>query len=228
MIDDTTEQGRVIAAAMRLAAQRPWAEVTLLDIAEASGLGLADLRRHASSKSEILVAFVRTTDDEMLRRIPARADGQSVRDTLFEVVMSRLDVMQPYRAALRSIIRSGGFEPALVRSFVATQNWMLQAAGINTDGLAGGVRLAGLGSVYAAVLQIWLDDEDPGFARTMAALDRRLRSGERTLRVVDGALGAVGRLAEAISPLHRRASPRNPASADARDGDGTPPSSVTP
>ena len=42
------------------------------------------------------------------------------------------------------------------------------------------MRVAGLGMIYASVFGIWLEDDDPGLARTMAALDRRLRRGERT------------------------------------------------
>jgi hypothetical protein len=29
-------------------------------------------------------------------------------------------------------------------------------------------------------MRVWLDDDDPGLARTMAELDRRLRQAERT------------------------------------------------
>ncbi len=203
MIDETSEPGRILAAAMRLAADKPWPSVALLDIAEAAGLGLIDLKGHFASKGAILHAFSRTIDDDMLRRLPARTEGQAVRDALFEVVMSRFDALAPYRQALRSIARSGSLDPALLRSVMIAQHWMLQAAGIGTDGLGGGVRLAGLASVYAGVFQIWLDDDDPGFARTMAALDRRLRSGERTLRLVDDALGFAERLACGLSPFRR-------------------------
>ena len=64
---------------------------------------------------------------------------------------------------------------------------MLHAAGIGTDGVEGGLKVAGLASVYASVFRTWLDDDDPGLARTMAALDRRLRRGERTYaRIEDG------------------------------------------
>jgi hypothetical protein len=69
-------------------------------------------------------------------------------------------------------------------------HWMLEAAGIATDGATGGLRVTGLATVYASVFRTWLQDDDPGQARTMAALDRRLRRGERTLRNVED-VGAV-------------------------------------
>jgi AcrR family transcriptional regulator len=203
MIDETTEKGRVIAAAMRLAAGKPWKDVSLLDVAEAAGMRLVDLKAHFASKGDVLTAFSRAIDDDTLRRIPVRTAGttQAPRDALFDVVMSRFDALAPYRGALKSIAAAGAADPMLVRSFLTSQHWMLQASGVNTDGLGGCVRLAGLSSVYASVFQTWLEDDDPGLARTMAALDRRLRSGERTLRLVDDVIGFAERIAGLLTPL---------------------------
>lgn len=205
MIDETTEKGRIVAAALRLASGRPWKEISLLDIAEAAGMRMVDFKSVFASKAEILSAFSREVDDDMLRRAPMRIAGpaQAPRDAIFEVVMSRFDALAPYRAALKSIAASGAVDPALLRSFVTSQHWMLEASGVNTEGLRGCVRLAGLSSVYASVFQTWLDDDDPGLARTMASLDRRLRSGERSLRLVDDAMGFAERLAKLFSPLNR-------------------------
>ena len=59
---------------------------------------------------------------------------------------------------------------------------MLAAAGIDGEGCRGLLRVQGLLAIYARVFPVWLDDDDPGLARTMAALDRRLRRGEAVLR----------------------------------------------
>ena len=72
-------------------------------------------------------------------------------------------------------------------SFDAAVEAFLRSA---TDGATGGLRVTGLATVYASVFRTWLQDDDPGQARTMAALDRRLRRGERTLRNVED-VGAV-------------------------------------
>jgi hypothetical protein len=62
---------------------------------------------------------------------------------------------------------------------------MLAAAGISGEGGTGFLRVQGLLSVYARVFSIWLEDDDPGMARTMAALDRRLRRGESLMRSIE-------------------------------------------
>ncbi len=217
MLDLTTDKGRLISAALGLAAEKPWAAVTLADIAERAGATLVALKAHFASKGDIVAAFTVLVDDEMLRRAPRRAESQSARDALFEVVMGRFDVLEPYKGALKSIAASGLPEPRQIGRLLATQGWMLEASGINSGGIDGGVRTAGLATVYASVFRVWLDDEDAGLARTMAALDRRLRRGQRTLERVDDVCKGVERFASGIASIVRGgmggAKPATPASA---------------
>jgi AcrR family transcriptional regulator len=195
MLDKFSPKGRILAAALDRAAGKPWDEVTLRDIAEAAQLSLVDLREEVGSKTDILTALLRAVDDEVLKRAPKPAEGQTARDALFDIVMTRFDVLAPYKKALRSIHGSGPADLALTGPVLASMHWMLEAAGIGTDGAAGSLRVTGLAAVYASVFSTWLEDDDPGHARTMAALDRRLRRGEGVLRNVEQVTSVVGRLA---------------------------------
>ncbi len=198
MIDASTPKGRIVAAALALAAERPWGEVSVADIADKAGIPLVDLKASFDGKTAILAEFSALADDEMLRRAPRRTADQSARDALFEVIMSRFDALAPYRVALKSIVGSGFADPSHLRAVMNAQHWMLAAAGVPNDGASGLARAAGLATVYASVFRTWLDDDDPGFARTMAALDRRLRRGESTLKSIDDACTGVQRVASAI------------------------------
>lgn len=191
MLDLSTPKGRIVAAALRLAGLRPWSDVTLADIAASAELNLVDLHRAFESKAEILAAFIRDVDDEVLARAPQRTAGQEPRDVLFEVIMSRFDVLAPHKSALKSIAASWSADPSLLRAFAVSQAWMLRAAGIPAEGLEGQLRAGGLGALYASVFRTWLEDDDPGLARTMAVLDRRLRRGERTLKTLDNVRSAL-------------------------------------
>ncbi len=195
MIDQGTPKGRILAAALACAAKKSWADVTLLDIAEAADLPLADLRGQFDTKDSIVAGLLRAVDDEVLKRAPKRAEGQEPRDVLFDILMTRFDVLAPHKAALKSIHASGPADFALARPFLSSMHWMLQAAGIGTDGVGGGLRVSGLAMVYASVFRVWLEDDDAGLARTMAALDRRLRRGERTVRNVEQAGSVIHRFA---------------------------------
>lgn len=193
-----TYKDRIIDAALRLAIVRPWSEISLRDIAEAANSDLVALRGSFASKADIIAAFTRRIDDEVLAQTGHPEKGQSHRDALFEVLMKRLDALQPHKVAVRSIVADIGLSPALIRPALASQAWMLQAAGINTDGIRGNLRVTGLATLYASVLRTWLNDDDPGLAHTMAVLDRGLRRGESSLVTVDRAVSTARRLGTAL------------------------------
>jgi ubiquinone biosynthesis protein COQ9 len=202
MIDQSTPKGRVLAAALECAARRSWAELSLADIAGQAKVPLGEMRDLFSSKSAIIAELLRAVDREVLTRID-KAQDQEKRDLLFDVLMTRFDALAPHKAAIKSMAQAGG-ELALAGPLLASQHWMLQAAGIDTSGPSGAMRVAGLAGIYASVFRTWLEDDDPGQARTMAALDRRLRRGERTLRQVEGVASAVRQFANAAPAFLKR------------------------
>jgi len=202
MIDQSTPKGRVLAAALECAAARSWAEVSLLEIAEHAKVPLGEMRALFPSRGAILAELVRRVDAQVLSRTQ-RAEGQEKRDLLFDVLMTRFDVLAPYKAAVKSIAGSGSTDLTLVGPLLASQHWMLEAAGIDSSGPGGALRVAGLAAIYASVFRTWLEDDDPGHARTMAALDRRLRRGERALRQLDGTAATFARIASSAPALLR-------------------------
>ena len=168
MLDQLTIRGRLVAAALKLAAERPWREVTLANIAEAAGVSLVDVRREFNSKSDALASFVRMVDDAVLARAPHRTGTQPARDALFEVIMSRFDVLAAYKPALRSIAASWTLDPSVACAVGQSQAWMLRAAGIRAEGLEGQARAAGLAAVYASSIA-------PGSPTTIRDWRRRWR-----------------------------------------------------
>lgn len=203
MIDTLTPKGRIVAATMRLAAEHKWPDVTMAAIAEAAGMSLVELRREFTRKSDILAAFTNMVDEEVLRRAPRRKAAEPARDAIFDVIMSRFDVLETYKPAMRSISEAAALDGTVLQSLLHSQSAMLQAAGVDTDGPVGLVRITGLATVFARTFRTWLDDTDPGLARTMASLDRHLRSGERTLGFLDKACSNLGRMCEVLKPAPR-------------------------
>ncbi|MDX2258871.1 MAG: TetR/AcrR family transcriptional regulator [Hyphomicrobiaceae bacterium] len=227
MIEVETMEGRIIAGALRLAAEKPWRDVSLGDIAGAAGVGLMDVRRAFATKGDIVAGFIRRIDEVVLTAIPARAEGQSPRDALFEVMMARFDALNPHKAAVRSIAEATFGDAEVARAMLASQRWMLEAAGIGSQGAQGAMRVAGLVSLYGWVLRTWLDDDDPGMAKTMAALDRRLRSGEQAIGAMDQAFDGARRVRDMLAGLASRPRRRSSeAGSEGESGPGEPPAST--
>lgn len=190
---------KIIDALMALAAQKPFGEISLVEIAERAGVTLADLRDAFPSKGAILGAFMRRIDHETLDGLCV---GDTPKDRLFDVLMRRFDALAPYRNALQSIYAAVLRDPpalaALNQLALNAHRYMLAAAGIQAEGPVGALKLQGLALAYAHVFKIWLDDESEDLAKTMAALDRELLRGEM---LVQRAEEAERRVAPLLAPL---------------------------
>jgi AcrR family transcriptional regulator len=171
----------VIEVALRLAAERGWADLALADIAAAAKLPLADLYASYPSKTAILAGLGRQVDREALAGLEAGSE-ESTRDRLFDLIMKRFDALAPYRDGLSAVARDLGRDPLAalcgVGQLARSMALMLEAAGVSSSGLAGALRTKGLGAIYLATMRDWFRDDSADKARTMAALDARLRRAE--------------------------------------------------
>jgi len=187
----------VIEAALALAGERPWRDVTLSDIAERSGTDLARLRAAYPSKQAILAAFADRMDAAMLGGIDAEAGAEPVHDRLVDTLLRRIEALAPHKRAIGSIARDTVAIPdaalcagaRLLRSMA----WALEASGAVPQGLFGRLRVKALAAIYLSTLCVWLRDDDPELLRTMAHLDRRLRQAGRLE-------GLIGRLPRGVRP----------------------------
>lgn len=168
------------AAVLALAQERPWSEIALRDVARAAGLSFAELYARAPTKAALVGRLSRRFDREALDLVEGE-DAPDAHDRLFEATMSRLEVMAPHRHALIAIGRA---DPAAVApNLPRTARALLEAAGVDTGGPKGALRVAAMSAVWARTLQVWRDDEG-ALNRTMAEIDKRLRQMRDGLRRV--------------------------------------------
>lgn len=213
----------LIDAALKLATDRNWHDVTLIDIANKAGVSVADCYDHCSSKGDILRRFVKRVDREVLADLDSDDFNEPGHDRLIAVIMARFDILSDYRPALRSIITSGGdLGPTdglrAIKTHFCAMRWMLEAAGFQTSGLHGSMRIAGLTAVYARTFKHWLDDDSTDFGPTMAYLDQELSKAANWDRQVEKGLGRASSICGKIRNRCRSFSFKKPS----RDGDATP------
>jgi ubiquinone biosynthesis protein COQ9 len=190
---------RIRQAAFALAERMDWHEIGMAAIAGQAGLSLSLLMRHAPSKSSILQDFSRDIDEAMLlvfERYPAEGDAH---DRLFDVILKRLEILQPYRGVIASVVkrpRADGVEAVrLLQSLSDSIGWMVSAARVEQETAWQSLGRLGLMRAYLRVLSVWSKENDPGLARTMAALDRALRDIERFNKRASGIIEAASGMA---------------------------------
>jgi AcrR family transcriptional regulator len=184
-----TNREKIIAALMALLAEQSIEQIGFGAIAGRADLTLADCRAEFASVLGVLAAHMKETDRQVLAGGDADTAEEPPRERLFDVMMRRLEALAPHKAAVRSLTRSAACNPGLAFALngltVRSMQWMLTAADIGAAGPKGIARGQGLALLYASVLRTWLDDDDPGLARTMAALDRGLARGARWSGLLD-------------------------------------------
>jgi AcrR family transcriptional regulator len=177
------ERGKIISAFLALLAEKRVEQISLIEIAREARVPLAQLRGEFTSPLGILAAHVKNIDRAVLGEDFGDMSEEPARERLFDVLMRRLEIMAPHREAIRSLLRSASRNPPLALALNAlaarSQQWMLAAAGIEASGPRAMLRAHGLALMFGSVLRTWVKDDDPGLARTMAALDRALSRGQR-------------------------------------------------
>jgi AcrR family transcriptional regulator len=176
----------VVDAALALAAERRWRDVTMAEIAARAGVDLAQLQAQYPSKQSIVAAFSDRVDAASFAA--PEAPDEPVRDRLLDLLMRRFDALAPHKRAIASILcdaavnpcASFAMGPRLMRSMART----LEAAEAGHGGLIGLARAKVLTAIYLGALCVWLREDDPDLARTMAHLDRQLRRAERWAELV--------------------------------------------
>lgn len=196
-MEDRVARDVIIDAAMEVAAERRWEDVTLEAIALRADISLAGLRQHFDGRLAIFEAFAARIDRVVLDGLDADLAEEAPRERLFDVLFARLEALRPYRAAYANFRGGARRDPFLALAMngaaIRSMGWMMTGAGIPGGGLSGAVRAQALAVQWRRVLGVFVRDDDPGLARTMAELDRRLRESERAKLRIDRVCRCLGR-----------------------------------
>ena len=165
----------LIAAAFRLGASTGWRSMSVAAAARAASVPLDQARTRFPSLRFLLRRFGARLDEAALATAPAEG---TVRDRLFDLLMSRLDAMKPHRDGIRALARYAPLDPALALELACgtrrSMTWMLEAAGESSTGLRGELRVHGLIAVWLWSVRAFERDETEDLAPTMVALDAAL------------------------------------------------------
>jgi ubiquinone biosynthesis protein COQ9 len=128
--------------------------------------------------AEMVAAYVEALDEALVAAFPPEAiAAMRVSQRIRAILLERFALMTPAREAIRSGLAILAMPQNLARA--ARLGWrsadaMWRLAGDTATDFNHYSKRAILGSIYAATLLVWLDDDSDGQAETTAFLDRRL------------------------------------------------------
>lgn len=166
----------VVAAVFQQAGLVGWRATTLVEAAQSAGIDdLARLRLRFPGRTAVLLRFGVLADQAALEQLQSTG---SPRERVFDLLMARFDALQQHRGGVLALLTALRTDPALAAllwtATLRSMRWMLDAAGVPTAGVAGVLRVNGLGAVWAYALRAWERDEGADLPATMAAMDRAL------------------------------------------------------
>ncbi len=180
-----SDDERLIAALWRVIAAHGWPGLSMRRLAAEAGVEAATLRERFPTRLDVLLLHGRMMDQAVLAgTIPGQ--GGSARDRIFDVLMRRLDAMQPHREGILRLFEDMRRDPALALALAPhigiAMRWMLEAAEVEAKSCEARLLALGLAGVWLATIRAWAGDDSPDMGATMAALDSALDRAERIAR----------------------------------------------
>lgn len=176
MMNNEETDLKLFNAAMKLAAEQGWNQMTLVKAAQQADIPVQIARQRFPCKASLLVYLNRLADESALTQT---YQDQSVADYLFDLLMSRFDILQEYREGVISAIHTLPFNPPLALMMgIATKNsmrWIAESAQINTYGIKGIACIKGLTAIWALNMRVWIKDDTQDLSHTMASLDQTIK-----------------------------------------------------
>lgn len=182
------QQAALHAAALSLAARHGWVDISVSEIYAAAGI----LPPASAEKTvwPLVADILASLDARVLDEVKDRLGG-SWRDDVFELLMTRFDVMQEHRDAYSDIMpaaltRSCHAGPLLTRRLTQAMHDVIEHANVPVDGLRRHAAVVALAGIYLSLLEVWRQDDSADMAKTMAAVDHRLGWFENVLAGLSG------------------------------------------
>lgn len=125
-------------------------------------------------------AWIDSIDQELARRLTAsRLNALKIRDRITILLVTRLEIMNPDREALRRAMAIMAMPQNIVRGTKVgwrSADRMWRMAGDTASDFNHYTKRATLSAVYGSTISVFVNDESPDFIDTRAFLDRRIEN----------------------------------------------------
>ena len=161
-----------------------WKSFSLLKLAYAEKIPINEIKIFFKSEITILDEFSKMIDIKVEKSFDyEELTNTSVKDNLFELIMLRLEYMQPYRNALKSIKSSFKSDPLVAKSVAKnvmnSLDFYLELTNAYNDSFLDIFKKKSIFLIYSYIFMIWLEDDSDELSKTMSELDKLLTFSEK-------------------------------------------------
>ena len=161
-----------------------WKSFSLQKLSYAEKIPINEIKNFFKSEITILDEFSKMIDFKVEKSFDyEELQNTSVKDNLFELIMLRLEYMQPYRNALKSIKSSFKSDPLVAKSVAKnvmnSLDFYLELTNAFNDSFLDIFKKKSIFLIYSYIFMIWLEDDSDELSKTMSELDRLLTFSEK-------------------------------------------------
>ena len=168
---------------LKLLKKKSWGEIRLEEIIRNS----KKHKKTIKTKNDLLKNINRYVD-YLLKKETSSIEKSSTKDMLFEVIMSRFDVLQKYRNSFLTLFDSYKLKPQksiiLIPSFLESMFLTASLANIEIKGIKGSLTIKGIFIIYIATYLEWMNDTSKSLEKTMTTLDQYLNKASKILNFI--------------------------------------------
>ena len=161
-----------------------WKSFSLQKLSYAEKIPINEIKIFFKSEITILDEFSKMIDIKVEKSFDyEELTNTSVKDNLFELIMLRLEYMQPYRNALKSIKSSFKSDPLVAKSVAKnvmnSLDFYLELSNAYNNSFLDIFKKKSIFLIYSYVFMIWLEDDSDELSKTMSELDKLLTFSEK-------------------------------------------------
>ena len=174
----------LINASLNIIEKSGWKSFSLQKLSYSEKIPVSEIKKIFNSEINILDEFSKMIDIKVEKSFDfEELQNTSVKDNLFELIMLRLEFMQPYRNALKNIKNSFKSDPLVAKSVAKnvmnSLDFYLELTNVFNDSFLDIFKKKSIFFIYSYIFMIWLEDDTEELSKTMSELDKLLTFSEK-------------------------------------------------
>lgn len=173
-------RSKIIEAVLETLMHTSWDRLTMETLAKKLALTPVQLYHVFPTRCELLKGIVHFMDDKMIKLYQEGEANLPLQEKLFDIIMCRFEVMEPYKKSLKNIIfaiwRDPLSFPEGILSGLQSMTLILKTVDVPVDGIKGRLNIKILSLFYLYALKFWFEDESQDMAKTLAHVDKGLKN----------------------------------------------------
>ena len=174
----------LVKSSLNIIEKSGWTSFSLQKLSDTEKIPINEIKIFFKSEITILDEFSKMIDIKVEKSFDyEELTNTSVKDNLFELIMLRLEFMQPYRNALKSIKSSFKSDPLVAKSVAKnvmnSLDFYLELTNAFNDSFLDIFKKKSIFLIYSYIFMIWLEDDSDELSKTMSELDKLLSFSEK-------------------------------------------------